>query len=288
MAWLAYHYTFRALATILPRRLVYRLAEPLFQVRFHHLRSVAECNLSASQVVPPNQVSRTARECITRFAESEVDNLLLMNPAFDEGVHCASIGGLQYLDQACTSGAGVMLLSAHLWATRLGKRVLAKRGYSILTVRRRHEVPEAASQFHRRVISPRHPETNPAVIGEAIYVQQPDCALQAFQRLRAGGIVNIPLDGSWGQKCVPSRLLGEEWNFPSGYFDLIRLSGCSVIPMLCTGNSSGLRIELFEPVKLVRSANSEQFIAANLPRLVSIIERHIRENPAEWMRWIHN
>lgn len=290
VAWVLYHYTFRLLGAILPLRIVYRLASPVFQLRFGRLREKITHRLAARPEagITPDRISRTARLCIAKLAESEIDNLLLMDRRWPMRLRCEGIADIEHLDQACASGKGVILLTAHLSATRIAKRWLAKLGYPILTIRKQHEFPDSESRFHRSFIRSRHPDLMPEVMGDAVYVHQPDCALQALRRLRTGGIVNIPFDGASSRQPVASALLGAPWQYPSGYFDLIRLSGCAVIPMLCTGNGAGLRIQFYKPVEITQTGARDEFITANLPRLIQVIEGHIRQHPPDWSGWLHD
>ncbi len=113
----------------------------------------------------------------------------------------------------------------------------------------------------------------------------PGCTLKILQRLRSGGLVSITMDVAGGARVVQSRLLGVPHRFSAGLLDIIRLSGCAVVPMLCLGRSSDLRIIFSPALNIVQSSSRDDFIDRNLPTFLKCLEQQIVDHPAEWVLW---
>ena len=236
--------------------------------------------------ITADQAPRIARRSVSKFAASEMDNLLLADSSLDGRICCDGIGGLDHLEQARAAGKGVLILTAHFYASRIAKRYLTKLGYPVMTVRVQPSSGAMTSRLGRRFLYPRYAEFLHRVFRDEVYVHQPDCALRILKRLRSGGLVNIHLDGQHLRKAVEWPFLGAPWRFPAGYFELIRASGCQVVPMLATGNGAGVRIQFGEALETIPADGSDEFAAANLPLLAGAIERQIRDHPEDWSKWI--
>jgi lauroyl/myristoyl acyltransferase len=73
----------------------------------------------------------------------------------------------------------------------------------------------------------------------------------------------------------------------AGIFDVVRLSGCAAVPMLCAGGIAGFRIS-FNPMLDVAKADSrDEWLAVNLPGFVRALEKQIADHPEEWRLWTH-
>ena len=288
LLWFLYYYPFRLLSGRLPRRMLYWVAGPLFQLRFRSQRKRAARRMMAFPGVgiTADQAPRIARRSVSKFAASEMDNLLLADSSLDGRICCDGIGGLDHLEQARAAGKGVLILTAHFYASRIAKRYLTKLGYPVMTVRVQPSSGAMTSRLGRRFLYPRYAEFLHRVFRDEVYVHQPDCALRILKRLRSGGLVNIHLDGQHLRKAVEWPFLGALWRFPAGYFDLIRVSGCQVVPMLATGNGAGFRIQFGEELDMTQADGPDEFAAANLPLLAGAIERQIRDHPEDWSKWI--
>ena len=142
-----------------------------------------------------------------------------------------------------------------------------------------------AGRLGRRLLRPRMDELLHRVIRDEVSVHDRGCTLDILQRLRSGGLVNIHLDGRAGARPLEWPLMGVPRRFSSGIFDLVRLSGSAVVPMLCVGRSSGFRIVFSPMLQLVRTATRDEFVAANLPAFVRVLEQQVVNNPGEWTLW---
>jgi lauroyl/myristoyl acyltransferase len=123
------------------------------------------------------------------------------------------------------------------------------------------------------------------VIRDEVSAQDRECTLKILQRLRSGGLVDIHLDGRAGARPLQWPLMGIPRRFSVGIFDLVRLSGCAVVPMLCVGRSTGFRIVFSPRLQLVMTATRDEFVAANLVTFVRVLEEQILNNPEQWTLW---
>ena len=216
-----------------------------------------------------------------------LDNLLLIRPSFQERLRCAGIQGAEHLDRAMAAGKGVILQTGHFYANRMAERYLASTGHPVLSVRNQRPQNRAAGRLGRCVLEPRLIEFRRSACPDVVYIQDPECSLKILRRLRSGGLVNIQVDGIVSTRAVGGKLLGRSWRFPAGIFDVVRLSGCAVVPMLCVGGIAGFRIS-FNPVLDVAKADSrDEWLAINLPVFVKALEKQIADHPEEWRLWTH-
>ena len=290
MLWLLYLYPLRFLARSIPVRMFHlarRSAMPLFQLLLSKPRKRVAWELAAKfgSDVPAEQTEQIATRFMANAVHRLFDDLILDRLLAAGTLKPAELTGLEHLEAARKAGTGAMLVNGHFFATRLAKRYLAQIGYPILSVR--HGMPRDAQmgRLGERYLQRRYLEFLHDVIGEEVFTQDPECTLKIFRRLRCGGLVHIYIDAPFSREETRVPFLGKRPRFPAGYLRIARLSGCSVLPMLCLGNSSGLVIRFDEPVKLVPAASEEEFISRNLPNLVRMLEAQIIEYPDAWDAW---
>jgi KDO2-lipid IV(A) lauroyltransferase len=199
-------------------------------------------------------------------------------------LRCTGLDGIQHLESAIARGKGVILLAGHLCANRIALRYLATKGHPALFVRNQWPENKAEGRFGRRFLQPRNAQLLVRANPDHVTIQDPDCSLRIMRRLRTGGLVALQIDAGGGTP-IEQPFLGVPWRVRCGIFEIVRLTDCAVVPMLCLGSSSGFRIR-FDPMLEIDGAPSrETFLSANLPRFLAVVERHIIENPEEWRLW---
>ena len=285
--WFLYLYPLRILAAIAPRSLLYPIGRLSWFRARKRSQAVARRVLNAKCTgIPKDQISRIAAAFLANSAIRMLDDLVVSWPSLRRRLRCSEIHGLDHLERARSAGNGVILLTVHFCAIRIAKQHLSTIGYPILTVRDEIREGDWWGRLGRRVLAPRRIEFLNAIMGESVYVQDRGCVLKIVGRLRAGGLVNIHFDGKAGAKTVPWSFLGTRRKFSTGIFDIVRLSGCEVVPMICLGRSSALRI-LFGPMlDIVRNPGRDEFIRANLPAFVDTIEHQSENHPEAWEQWM--
>jgi KDO2-lipid IV(A) lauroyltransferase len=291
LLWLLYLYPFRLLSAGAPRSVLYsvaRAAEPLVQLLAREGRTRAtRWLLAACPGMTPAEAQRVAWRAVSNNIFSLVDNLLLHRPSVEPLLRCDGIEGLEHLERAMAAGRGVLVLSGHFCANRVGQRYLAARGYRMLCVGNQRPSNGAEGRLGRAVVQPRYAELRRLAHQEVVYIQDAERGLKILQRLRAGGLVNLHLDGVPGTRIVEYPFLGVRRCLPAGAFDLARASGCAVVPMLCLGRSTGFRIRVGPQLDVAPAASREEFVTRNAPVFAQAVEGQIMENPEEWQLWTH-
>ncbi len=289
--WFLYLYPLRSLSAFDPGSLIHpigRLAEPFVQLRSRKRAEMVTDRMLAAQGtgITRDQAPRIARQFIANSTFRMLDDLVLSRPSFARKLRCTGIEGLEHLERGKSGGKGVMVLTAHFCAGRIAKRYLATVGYPMLSVRDQMPPGDWWGRLGRRILEPRRIELVQSVIGETVYVQDPGSTLKILCRLRSGGLVSIHFDGHSGTRATPWPFLGVPRRFSTGVFDLVRLSGCAVVPMLCLGRSTAFRVIFSPMLDIVKASGREAFIRANLPTFVQTIENQIRNHPGEWEQWM--
>jgi lauroyl/myristoyl acyltransferase len=287
LLWFLYLYPLRIFAAFGPRGLLYSIGRLSWFRARKRSEVVTRRMLNAKCTgIPRDQMSRIAGQFLANSAIRMLDDLVASWPSFPRRLRCSEIHGLEHLERARSAGAGVILLTVHFCAIRIAKQHLSNIGYPVLTVRDQIAEGDWWGRLGRRMLAPRRMKFLNTIIGESVYVQDRGYVLKILGRLRSGGMVNIHFDGLAGAKTVPWTFLGTRRNFSAGIFDIVRLSGCAVVPMVCLGHSSALRI-LFSPMlDVVRKPERDEFIQANLPAFVETIEQQIVNHPEEWEQWM--
>lgn len=289
--WLVYLYPLRFFVGCLPAQLVPRLERlmvPLFLLIGSRQRRGVEAKLApVAQRLPPGRTPREISRAYMRNAVVRALEDLVFERLFRGGhVHCDGIEGLNHLEEALSAGRGAILLSVHSFAGRLAKHQLARSGHSAMSIRSQSPQAGGMGRFGHRVLQPRYVKFLEPVIGDEVYAQSPDCSLQILRRLRAGGVVNVHLDGNTSRTFREVPFLGGTALLPVGFLDIVRLSGTPVLPLLCLGNSRNLRICVGPAFDRVPAENSDEFIDANLPPMARKMEADILAHPDQWELWI--
>jgi Kdo2-lipid IVA lauroyltransferase/acyltransferase len=287
LLWMLYLYPIRLLARVLPRWSLYaigKLSDPIIQFDGRHRKARAAPWIAQACRTTPEHARRIASQSLSNGMFRTLDGLLLLRPSWDKMLRCTDLDGIQHLEHAIARGKGVVLLAGHFWANRIALRYLATKGHAALSVHNRQPPNKAGGRFGRRFLEGRSAQLQHRANPDQVHLQDPDCSLKVMRRLRAGGLVALQIDGR-ARAGIEQAFLGVPWRTRSGISEIVRLSDCAVVPMLCLGRSSGFRIR-FEPMlEIAGAASRETFMSANLPRFLAVVERHIVENPEEWRLW---
>ena len=287
LLWFLYLYPLRILSAIAPRSFLYSLGR-LSRLRGRKRMDMAMRRMLNVQCarIPSDRIPQIADSLLANSADRMLDDLVVSWPSSQRRLRCTGIQGLEHLEQARSAGKGVLLLTVHFCATRVARRHLATIGYPILTVRDHIAPGDWWGRLGRRILAPRRVKFLRAIIGESVYTRDPACVLKIFNRLRSGGLVSTHFDGESGTRTIPWSFLGSSRRFSTGVLDVVRLSGCAVVPMLCLGRSSGFRIVFGPVLDIFRAPGRDEFIQANIGAFVHAIEQQIVDHPEEWEPWM--
>lgn len=290
LLWFLYLYPLRLLSAFVSRAQLYRIgriAEPL--VQFHWRRRVkkAICWIVSACGCTPGQAARIARASVSNNMFRILDDLLVFRPSCGRPLQCTGIQGVEHLERAISMGRGAIILTGHFCANRIAERYLAAIGHPMLSIHNKRPSNRAEGLLGRRILQPRYIELQRQANPDVVYTQDAECSLKILARLRTGGLVNLQLDGVAATRAVEGTLLGVAWRFGAGIFDLARLSGCAVVPMLCLGGGSQLEIRFSPMLNPAKAASRDDYIAANLPVFTQAVEKLIVDHPQEWRLWTH-
>jgi len=285
--WFLYLYPLRILSAFVPRRPMHWIGR-LFGFCVRRRRDGVAHRMLAAQPagIPGDHLQRIAGKFLANSAIRMMDDLVISWPSFPRKLRCSGIQGLEHLERAKSAGNGVLLLTGHFCATRVAKRYLASTGYPILTVRDELWEGDWWGRWGRRMLARRRLEFLQRIGGESVYIQDRGCTLKILRWLRSPGLVNIHFDGQSGRKSAPWSFLGAPRSFSTGVLDLVRLSGCAVVPMLCLGSSSAFQIRFGPMLEIAHPGGRDEFVQANLPAFVRAIEKQILDYPEEWEQWM--
>ena len=290
LLWLIYLYPLRWLARVVPRRFLYalgNLADPIVQFHARERKAKAAPWIGEACGAAPDRARKIAELSLSNNLFRTLDDLLLLRPASELELRCEGLDGIEHLQNAIARGKGVILLVGHFCANRIAVRYLAQRGWAALAVHNRRPTNMAEGWFGRRWLQPRAIQLQKLAYPDQASIQDRDCSLKVMQRLRAGGLAVLQMDGRAGTNPIEQKFLGVSWDVPSGIFEIARLSECAVVPMLCLGCGDGFRIRFDPALEIVRESSREAFACANLPRFLRVVERQIIEHPEEWRLWNH-
>lgn len=287
---LAYLYPVRLAASKLGAANLHRLGRaigPLFQLLLRKQRRAAESAMALAEGVrfTNGSIRETSRQFLLNAILRALDDLTMFDHAARTRMTPPEIQGLAHLQAALARGKGVLLTSGHFYANRLAKFHLARMGYPVISVRNRLPWDPRLGKLGVCFVQPRYVDFVHRVIGEELFIQDPECSLKMYKHFRTGRIVNVHIDSAFASRKTQLPFLGRQRPFSMGLLEIVRLSGCAVLPMLCLGNQREPSILFDEPFTLQPAASAEEFALLNLPLLAAKLEHQIKQYPEQWEMW---
>ncbi|HJQ97393.1 MAG TPA: lysophospholipid acyltransferase family protein [Candidatus Polarisedimenticolaceae bacterium] len=188
--------------------------------------------------------------------------------------------GLEHWREACASGEGLVMVTAHLGAYEIGSMVPAEKDGRRVHLVREPEVDPRAQEFIRESV---------ATVESARYTMhfQNDDPLQGvafLEALRRGEIVAMQGDRPRaGARVIRGTLFGRPFTFPAGPFALARTAGAPILPVFAIRRGRRQYHVVFSPpVRVARSADRARDLAAAAACIGSEIEKAIRLAPNQW------
>lgn len=284
-----YLYPVQFLARFIPPRVLYwmgKLGEPIMQFQMRRRKRKAARWIVASGCASPERAASVARQCVSHQLFQNLDELMLLRPQREGLLRCTGIEGGEYFEQALKAGKGVILLSAHFGANRVATTYLVRKGYPILSVHNQSPANRHGGRL-RSALQPRFTELRRRANPDVVYIQDPECGLKILQTLRRGGAVRIQMDGFAGSKYLEWHFLGVPWRVPAGIFEIARVSGCAVVPMMALGRGRAFRIFFGPSLPVDGTGARGEFVSANLPVFLEAVEKQVLNHPEEWILWTH-
>jgi len=286
---LMYLYPLRGLSRLIPVRLMCWLADrlaPLYALLRGDLtdpisQRMVICFAGHNLPAPPRVL---ARSFVAKDLRKSIDDLVMHRLSTERLSACATVKGMEHLDEALAKGKGVIVISGHFQANRLAKRYLRRIGYSLMSIRTRVPTSNLMGKFGNRFVAPAYGRFLDAVIEDEIHVQDAGLGAGLLRRLRENGMVNIHIDTAITKERIELHYLNDDRWFPTGFLKLAELTGAPILPMNCRGNSSAFEIHFEKPICYIGKSSPEVF-RERLKSLATILESWILTHPEEWEVW---
>lgn len=286
---LLYLYPVRFLSFLIPpgmlRWLVARAA-PLYALARRDLRASLGDRMSFcfEGREPPAPIRHIARSFLARDLHKAVDDLVVRRLSVEELRSRAVVRGRENLDEALSRGKGVIVVSGHFHANRVAKYYLRREGIPMMSARNRAPFGRQMGRFGNRFVAPAYGRFLDAVVEDEVHVRNPGFAAALLRRLRENGIINLHIDAPLTKDVVMLRWLNAERRFPVGFLKLAELTGATIVPMLCLGNSGGFEIHFEQGIRSAGKLSSEEF-DGQLKSLAGLLESWVLSHPDEWELW---
>jgi len=278
--YLALVFAYKALSW-LPTPAAYFIADVIGTVMYY-LRPGLRRNVQRNmrQVMgpeaPASAIRATSRRVMRNAARYYADLVrvprLDMERVFSERV--TVVYGLNYLMDAIATKKGVILVSAHYGNPEIVLQSSVAIGIHTLSLteplqpQRLNDLVHKLRGSHGQVF---RPLTLSAV-------------REAIRWLRRGRVVPLLCDRDIQNTGIVLPFFGAETRVPVGATELALRTGALVIPMFCRRTKGG-RFDVFTepPLEMVVTGNAEEDIRTNTLRIITAIEKYVRQDPGQWI-----
>ena len=267
-----------ALPRPLARGVVAALAHLLYGAT-PRFRAIADQNV---QMALP-ELSASERRAIVRGVYRSLGRQLAECARFPrltrENIHeLVTYDGLEHYQAAVARGRGVLFLTAHLGPWELGAFAHALYGYPIHILYRPLDNPRLD-----RLVN--HYRT---LCGNKL-INKRDAARGLIAALSRNETVGILADQNTSlEEGAFVHFFGIPASTTAGIARVALHTGAAVVPAFCVWDAATrrYRIQFEPPLEFTVSGDREEDIRAATQQMASVIERHIRRYPDQWL-WIH-
>ncbi len=184
-----------------------------------------------------------------------------------------TIGSWDVVDEAIARGRGVIFVTAHIGAFDFAGQSIPTHGYPAVLV----TVRTVSEFIHEGVTYLR------AGLGFDLEEATPGGLRRLMRSLRQGKTIGLASDRDFLRNGVPVTFFGEQTTLPVGAVRLALETGATIVPIICRRHRLRHTFTIDEPFVLTKSGNLDHDVALGLARVVEILERHIRADPAQWV-----
>ena len=218
---------------------------------------------------------RVARGVFVNLGKSFMEWQVLDRFSPDRIRRLVDLHGAHYLHEAVAKGRGVILLTAHFGNWELLAMGLSCSGFRGCTLARRLRYPE----YEQVVRSMRLRKGVPTLSRDSIK--------EVVQALRDNQVVGLMPDQDIDSlEGIFVDFFDRPAHTPVGPAALSLLTGAPIVPCFIIRNGRRFRIEVDEPIAIVRSGDREQDLRQMTEAWSRVVESYIRRHPAHWV-WMH-
>ena len=243
-------------------------------------RRVARDNLRAAfeERCTPRQYDRIIQEMFQNFGMTfmEIAAIPRIDRAYIDRWVPPFPGSREHMEAALAEGKGVILITGHLGNWELAPISGALYGYPTLVLARQQGWPKLNGLLIRYRES-----KGCQVVTKGFAVRE------LVQGLKEKKIIGIVADQDGGPRGVLSPLFGRLASTSPGAVELSIRTGAPVVPIFIV-RKSGPAHELVaeEPLVIPEQGTEEERVKAGVAAYLQVLERRIRQNPAQWL-WLH-
>ena len=211
------------------------------------------------------------------FAQGVYETTCAVYDSKEDICSAVAVEGEEHLRRALELGRGVIALSAHLGNfTMIGTR-LAAAGYPFSVV-----VKQPKDERFARLI-----DRYRAMVGIQTISAKPrrEAARQILKALRRNEVILVIAD-EFKSGGVEVEFLGRTASAPRGPATLALRTGAAVLPTFVTrDHEDRLTLRIGEEVRLVKTGDLQQDVAANASLFAGHLEAMVRRYPDQW-NWL--
>ena len=285
-----YLFPLRKVAAILPPKITRLISLPLVTV--YSLLPVSQkrrisINRTLCSVFSTSKTKKEIRiltqQCFRNAVYTFIDDIIMNKVDRDDLLKQGMVKGLENLEEALSHKKGVLLVGGHFTGDRASKRLLREIGFPIMNVRSKSPVSPSTSVVEKKYFVPVMTEILDDVLQDSVYIEDKGFSIDILKRLRENGLVSILFDAITVRRGMYCSFFGNRHLFPTNFLQIARVTGAAIIPMLCVGNSTSFTVIIDKKLELQQFSDKEEFISANLNKLVQIFESQILQYPTHWL-----
>jgi len=271
------------MAKIVPLNFAYALAHSLARISFviatkHKRVAIEGLNIAFGKEKSKDEINKIAFSCFGTMAKMVIEFMIFTEKTslIDKYLE---VRGIENLDKALAKGRGVVALSAHFGNFPLMVMKLSVQGYKIHTILRIMRDPWVNNYFHKK---------REALNVGSVYTQpRKQCVEKSLEVLRNNEILFIQLDQNFGTGGVFVDFFGKKAATAKGSVVFALRAKAPIVPMFIYRNKDNTQTLVIEPEAETLEGNDlDETIQLNAQKLTNIIERYVRQHPAEW-GWVH-
>jgi len=239
--------------------------------------------LAFGDSISQTDADAVARDVLRNFGRNWAELFFVGGPRRGDALESIAIEGREHLEQALARGRGVIAVSAHLGNYPLVGTRLAREGYHFVMVVR--DLPTGYGSIIYRKSRGLICLPSLATTPERQFFKE------ALRLLRDNGILGLIADENKRRGGIFVDFFGRPASTAPGPAALALRTGASLVPMFIVRNpdQTTQRLIIDQEIAWTRSNDDEQDMRAITAQYTQAIERHIRQNLAQWMwtnwRW---
>lgn len=258
-----------------------RLGHPAFRlIRNHRRRSLKNLALVFGEEKSPHELEGIVAGLFENFFRSGLECVAYGSLSAEKKRQYVQILGKEKLDDALSSGRGVIVLTAHLGNFLIIMTRLALEGYNVdLLVKKMKDkrVEERLNNLRKDFGF------------NSIYVNPKIQSVKASLRaLKNNHVLVILGDQRQRRAGVDVKFFNMPAKAAAGPISFALSTGAPILPMFMVRNPDGIThtLHIDDPIELTITGSKKKDIAINVQKYTDVIQSYVEKHPAQWI-WDH-